>query len=72
MKNVNREGLRQRELLRVSEAASLLGESRANVYLRIKRGEVKAVQFGKAMRVHAPSFFSMLDALVAKEDVAAA
>lgn len=63
-KTVSRDELRGRELLRVCEAASVLGESRANIYLRIKRGEVKAIQFGKTMRVHGPSLFAMIDALV--------
>ena len=65
MKNrINREQLRDRELLRICEAASVLGESRANIYLRIKRGEVKAVRFGKTMRVHGPSLFGAIDRLV--------
>jgi excisionase family DNA binding protein len=58
------EQLRNRELLRISEAASVLGESRANVYLRIKRGEVKAVRFGKTMLVHGPSLFGAIDRLL--------
>jgi excisionase family DNA binding protein len=58
---------RKRALLRVSEVAALLGESRANVYLRIKAGQIKAVQFGKTLRVHGPSFFAMIDRLVASE-----
>ncbi|MCU0381462.1 MAG: helix-turn-helix domain-containing protein [Chitinophagaceae bacterium] len=57
------EDARKRELLRISEVADLLGESRANVYLRIKSGQVKAVHFGKTKRVHAPSLFSMIDQL---------
>jgi excisionase family DNA binding protein len=61
---VNREELRRRELLRISEAALVLGESRANIYLRIKRGEVKAIQFGRTMRVHGPSLFGLIDNLV--------
>lgn len=49
---INREDARKRELLRVVEVADLLGESRANVYLRLKRGEIKGVKFGKTLRVH--------------------
>jgi excisionase family DNA binding protein len=63
----NRDDLRKRELLRITEAASILGESRANVYLRIRRGEVKAIQFGKTLRIHAPSLFALIDKLVAGE-----
>lgn len=61
---INREDARKRELLRVCEVADLLGESRANVYLRIKAGQIKAVRFGKTMRVPAARLFEMLDALV--------
>lgn len=63
-KTITCEQLRNRELLRISEAASVLGESRANVYLRIKRGEVTAVRFGKTMRVHGPSLFGTIDRLL--------
>ena len=49
---VSREELRRRELLRIGEVADLLGESRANVYLRIKRGELKTVTLGDSLRVH--------------------
>jgi excisionase family DNA binding protein len=65
--SANRDDLRKRELLRITEAASILGESRANVYLRIRRGEVKAIQFGKTLRIHAPSLFALIDKLVAGE-----
>lgn len=61
---VNRDDLRKRELLRITEAAWLLGESRANVYLRGKRGEVKLIKFGRTMRVHGPSLFALIDKLV--------
>jgi hypothetical protein len=61
---ITREDARKRELLRVCDVADLLGESRANVYLRIKGGQIKAVQFGKTMRVPAAPFFEMLDGLV--------
>ncbi len=64
MKKLNRETARNRELLRVCEVADLLGESRANVYLRIKAGQIKAVQFGKTMRVPAAPFFETIDRLV--------
>jgi len=63
-KTVTREDLRKRELLRICEAASVLGESRANIYLRIKRGEIKGIRFGKTMRVHGPSLFALIDELV--------
>jgi excisionase family DNA binding protein len=58
------EHLRSRELLRISEAALVLGESRANVYLRIRRGEVSAVRFGRTMRIHGPSLFGTIDRLL--------
>lgn len=61
---VNRDDLRKRELLRITEAAWLLGESRANVYLRGKRGEVKLIKFGRTLRVHGPSLFALIDKLV--------
>jgi len=64
-KILNRVELREREFLRITETAFILSESRANVYLRIHRGEVKAVKFGKTIRVHGPSLFAMIDALVA-------
>jgi excisionase family DNA binding protein len=67
-KIISCEQLRNRELLRISEAASVLGESRANVYLRIKRGEVKAVRFGKTMRIHGPSLFGAIDRLLRESD----
>lgn len=56
--------MRNRELLRVTEAAAVLGESRANIYLRLKRGEVRGIKFGKTIRIHGPSLFAMIDALV--------
>lgn len=61
---INRADARKRELLRVCEVADLLGESRANIYLRIKAGQIKAVQFGKTMRVPAAPLFAMIDHLV--------
>jgi excisionase family DNA binding protein len=67
---VNCADLRKRELLRVTEAAAVLGESRANVYLRIRRGEIKGIQFGRTMRIHGPSLFASIDKLVAGERVA--
>lgn len=63
-KAINRDELRGRELLRVCETAAILGESRANIYLRIERGEIKAIRFGKTLRVHGPSLFGMIDQLV--------
>ncbi len=63
--NVSRADLRNRELLRITEAATVLGESRANIYLRIQRGEIKGIRFGKTIRVHGPSLFASIDELVA-------
>jgi len=63
--NVSRADLRNRELLRITEAATVLGESRANIYLRIQRGEIKGIRFGKTIRVHGPSLFALIDSLVA-------
>ena len=64
MKKLDHEDARRRELLRVCEVAELLGESRANIYLRIKAGQIGAVRFGKTMRVHGPSLFENIDRLV--------
>lgn len=64
MKRIDRADARKRELLRVSEVADLLGESRANIYQRIKRGEVQAVKFGKTLRVPAAPLFERIDQLV--------
>lgn len=61
---ISRDDARKRELLRVCEVADLLGESRANIYLRIKRGEIRAVPFGKTLRVPAAPLFAMIDELV--------
>jgi len=62
----SRDDLRKRELLRITEAAAVLGESRANIYLRGERGEIKMIQFGRTKRVHGPSLFSLIDRLVAE------
>jgi len=68
---ISREDARKRELLRVCEVADLLGESRANVYLRIKSGQIRAVQFGKTLRVHGPGLFEMIDRLLDEQVTAA-
>jgi predicted DNA-binding transcriptional regulator AlpA len=65
LKQVSRADLRGRELLRIAEAAGVLGESRANVYLRIQRREIVGIKFGKTIRVHGPSLFALIDKLVA-------
>jgi excisionase family DNA binding protein len=64
MKAITSSEARQRELLRITEVAQLLGESRANVYLRIKNREIPAIQFGKAIRVPAAGLFEIIDRLV--------
>ena len=63
MRIISRENARNRELLRVCEVADLLGESRANIYLRIKAGQIEAIQFGKTMRIPAAPLFGMIDRL---------
>ena len=72
MRTISRDNARKRELLRVCEVADLLGESRANIYIRIKSGQIKAVQFGKTMRVPAAPLFEMIDQLVSAEQAPAA
>jgi len=69
-KTITPDQARQRELLRIIEVADLLGESRANIYLRIKVGQIPAVRFGKTTRVRAVALFEMLDGLAAGTKVA--
>ena len=67
---ITHEEARKREFLRVSETAELLGESRASIYLRIKAGQIKAVQYGKTMRVHGPTLFKAIDTLLKQDGTA--
>lgn len=69
---MDRTDARRREFLRIIEVSDLLGESRASIYNRIKAGQIKAVQFGKTMRVHGPTLFEAIDRLVSAEQAPAA
>jgi len=56
---------RKRELLRPSEVAVLLGESRSGIYSRIARGQIPAVRLGaKSLRIPRVKLEKLLDRLI--------